>query len=443
MSGDLRALDDLIGRIGRGGAAPMDDATVQGLATANEELRVADEELRLQREQIARLLAERRAAGLQRQWLASMLPVPMVVTDRAGVVVSANAAAGQMLHIALAHLVRKPLPLLVHEEDRPQVRSLLGSATASGDPVRLRVRLLPRRSEPVVVDLAVTSDGWTAEEGELAWTFFLADESRPAAQASSRALALAGAFADMCWLPARAGGTQELLSRIADVTHRAVAAAEAVSVNLGSAAEPTAVASTSELAAAFDGAQVLAGTGPCVTASEAHETVVTGDVAADSRWAGLARTAAGAAVVSVLAVPVTGDEGLVGAVNLYSTRRDAFTEEDVDVAELLAAAGGAVLVEVAQKDRLRTLAAQLDQALTSRAVIDEAKGIIMARRGGTADEAFAFLSALSQQRNVKLRVLATALVEQTAASRPAPPAPAEERGANGAPARPGVSRRRS
>jgi AmiR/NasT family two-component response regulator len=102
--------------------------------------------------------------------------------------------------------------------------------------------------------------------------------------------------------------------------------------------------------------------------------------------------------------------------NWYRTVPGRFTEVQTQAAEVLALAAGAALEAVEETGRLRRLADQLDQALASRAVIDQAKGIVMARRGCTADEAFTHLAALSQQRNVKLRDLAAALVEQTAAA---------------------------
>ncbi|WNB85719.1 ANTAR domain-containing protein [Cellulomonas sp. ATA003] len=116
---------------------------------------------------------------------------------------------------------------------------------------------------------------------------------------------------------------------------------------------------------------------------------------------------------AVLAVPVVAGGEKVGCLNIYSAAAGTFTEAQAQAAEVLALAGGAALEAVAETTRLREVAAQLDQAMTSRAVIDQAKGIIMARRGGTAEEAFAHLAALSQQRNVKVRDLARALVVQT------------------------------
>ncbi|MFM9735972.1 ANTAR domain-containing protein, partial [Streptomyces niveiscabiei] len=70
-----------------------------------------------------------------------------------------------------------------------------------------------------------------------------------------------------------------------------------------------------------------------------------------------------------------------------------------------------VLHNVAEREALHALARNLEVALTSRAVIDQAKGILMARLGVDADEAFARLVTLSSRRNVKVRDLARLVVE--------------------------------
>jgi GAF domain-containing protein len=146
--------------------------------------------------------------------------------------------------------------------------------------------------------------------------------------------------------------------------------------------------------------------------------VVVDDVRADPRWPRLRSVWEGSPVASVLAVPVITRDGPAGGLNCYRTTPGAFTESQAQAAEVLALAIGAALDAVGETVRLRGLAAQLDRALESRAVIDQAKGIVMARRGCSADDAFAHLAALSQQRNVKLRDLARALVEQTAVASP-------------------------
>jgi len=83
----------------------------------------------------------------------------------------------------------------------------------------------------------------------------------------------------------------------------------------------------------------------------------------------------------------------------------------VHIAELFAAAVAAFVQDVRGRELLRALGQQLEQALESRAVIDQAKGIIMTRHGCTADEAFTCIVTVSRNRNTKVRDLAAELVE--------------------------------
>ncbi|MGY1710310.1 ANTAR domain-containing protein [Geodermatophilus sp. SYSU D00758] len=89
--------------------------------------------------------------------------------------------------------------------------------------------------------------------------------------------------------------------------------------------------------------------------------------------------------------------------NVYSDRPGVFTGGSVRLGEMVAAAVAAILREVAERAALGQLAANLERALTSRAVIDQAKGVLIARTGGSAEDAFDRLSRLSQALNARLR----------------------------------------
>jgi hypothetical protein len=352
-----------------------------------------------------------------------MLPMPILSTDVAGRIDQANAAAAALLNVPLVRLLGKPMVTFVQDGDRGAVRRALSALGA--DPVQLRVHVTPRRSAPAPVDLVLTSEVRVGEEPAVEWTVLTPGTAYAGAGPDVDPLRLAGAVADISRLPATTADPQALLSGLAQAAKSALDEFAAVSVNLGRPDAPTQVASTAHEAAVADGLQLRTGEGPCVDAYDDGETVVSPDVGADPRWPRLRSVWHESPVVSALAVPLMVGTERAGGLNLYSTATGAFTEAQAKAAEVLALAGGAALEAVEETARLRGLAVQLDKALESRAVIDQAKGIVMARRGCTADEAFTHLAALSQQRNVKLRDLARALVEQTTTTAP------------------GVSRRRS
>src|SRR5262249_37492567 len=102
----------------------------------------------------------------------------------------------------------------------------------------------------------------------------------------------------------------------------------------------------------------------------------------------------------------------LGALNLSSRDPDGFSKLDEDLLSLFTVPAAAAIVVVGRYFGARDLAAQLEQALQSRAVIDPAIGIIMPQSRCDADQAFAILSRASNNRNIKLRDLAAEIVMQ-------------------------------
>ena len=175
--------------------------------------------------------------------------------------------------------------------------------------------------------------------------------------------------------------------------------------------EPQRLGTDSREAQEFDGQQVLAGEGPCWQAYSSGNVVIADDVWQDYRWPALVRVASRGPVHSVLSLPVRDDVATIGVVNVYSGHTSAFGPSGRRIAELAAAAVAGVLQNVTERESMKQLAANLERALSSRAVIDQAKGMIMARLGVNADDAFARLVNLSSRLNVKVRDLAALVVE--------------------------------
>ncbi|PWW25264.1 GAF domain-containing protein [Geodermatophilus normandii] len=234
--------------------------------------------------------------------------------------------------------------------------------------------------------------------------------TEPAGDAGGVGMAMAQAFAELVLLPLDAGDEQRLLHRIVTVVRGAVPGATALSVNVGPPLEPQLLASDDTVAQVFDGHQMVAGEGPCQDAYEQRAVVVTADVTADDRWPRLRGLLTDGSVRSVLAVPAQLPDQRWMVLNVYSDRPGVFTGGSVRLGEMVAAAVAAILREVAERATLSQLAANLERALTSRAVIDQAKGVLIARTGGSAEDAFGRLARLSQALNVKLRDLAPMVV---------------------------------
>ena len=103
-----------------------------------------------------------------------------------------------------------------------------------------------------------------------------------------------------------------------------------------------------------------------------------------------------------------------GALNVYATKPDNFDQDAIILAQTFAGYAAVALANAHLYDVTATLAQHMQAAMANRAVIEQAKGIIMGDRRCTADEAFRILSKLSQDSNRKLRDVAAALVARAA-----------------------------
>jgi transcriptional regulator with GAF, ATPase, and Fis domain len=205
----------------------------------------------------------------------------------------------------------------------------------------------------------------------------------------------------------------EALQRIAEITLEAIPAADAVGMSmLDGDGEPTTAVYTDTESPEIDEAQYREGKGPCLDAWRHNKVFRIAQVeGCADEYPAFARACADHGVASTLSLPMAAGEVAVGAVNLYSKVADGFGDDDEALGIDLAAAGGAVLANVSAYWTAFELGEHLNEAMRSRAVIEQAKGILMAGTPGlTADDAFDVLRRASQRENVKLRDLAARIV---------------------------------
>ena len=205
---------------------------------------------------------------------------------------------------------------------------------------------------------------------------------------------------------------QAVLQRASEIAKRAMTGADEVSVTMKNG-HPTTVASSGALATEVDESQYETDSGPCLQAIAEGEVVLVADMATETRWPEYLPRAIAAGVGSSLSIPLPVDGAYVGALNSYSRTAHAFDQASVKLGQDLAAYAAIVLNNAGLYFTATTRADQLAEALRSRAVIDQAKGILMGARRCTAEEAFDILVRLSQQSQRKLRDVAQALVEET------------------------------
>lgn len=171
------------------------------------------------------------------------------------------------------------------------------------------------------------------------------------------------------------------------------------------------VTALDERFAALERVQEAAQAGPCVDAWRSGTVVAIDDLPhTPHRWEHYTQAAREAGVVAVAGVPMHGDGGSIGAVDLYCTARREWSPEDLASARILADMATGYVVHASELDRQRRLNEQLQEALDSRVAIEQAKGILAAGRGISVDEAFEVLRHHARSHSASLRSVAEAVV---------------------------------
>ena len=156
--------------------------------------------------------------------------------------------------------------------------------------------------------------------------------------------------------------------------------------------------------------QFASGEGPVVETLRYNEARHVPDTSAEGRWRGFCRAAAGAGLHSVVSLPLHTAQQPAGAVALYADHPCAFSGTAHDIALLFAAQGGAAVYNAGLYGACRQMTDNLQAALESRAIIEQAKGVLHAKLAISPDEAFELLRRSSQNTNQKVRVIAAQLV---------------------------------
>ena len=202
---------------------------------------------------------------------------------------------------------------------------------------------------------------------------------------------------------------EECLADIVQFTSRIVSDADEVTVSTFDRAVMRTRAATSEFARAIDRMQEQTREGPAREALRHPGGAVSGNLGDDARWPQFGRLAHGVGVLSALSVCMHLDREptrLLGTINQYARTTDAFDRADVEIAIVLAAHAAVAIDAVGKSEELENIKI----ALRTRDVIGQAKGILMARGGLTADQAFDALRRASQLLNRRLAEIATDVV---------------------------------
>lgn len=223
-----------------------------------------------------------------------------------------------------------------------------------------------------------------------------------------------------------ARSVEQFLHEMAVMAARMVSGGLSCGMTMQPSGKPVTVACSDQVAARVDEVQYELDEGPCLYAMRDGHMVRIKDTAEKAHWPEFEAQAARRGIRSCLALPLKAGGKPVGALNLYSRTASAFGIAEARRAENFAENASGALSLALRLASHAALIEQLRSSLTSRTVIDQALGIIMAKENCTQARAFAILRSASQNSNVKLRDVAGAVVTSITGEPPQPAPPFEE-----------------
>jgi transcriptional regulator with GAF, ATPase, and Fis domain len=174
------------------------------------------------------------------------------------------------------------------------------------------------------------------------------------------------------------------------------------------------VAASSEAARLLELFQIQSDQGPCLDCFRSGQPVTAADLAAEAqRWPRFAPTARTAGFAAVQALPMRLRDQVIGALNLFRATPGAFDPANVRVGQALADVATISLLHERGMRHSDTLNEQLQTALNSRVIIEQAKGKLAERLGLDMNQAFSLLRDHARSRNLRLSDLAQAVIDGT------------------------------
>src|SRR5579863_3896201 len=227
------------------------------------------------------------------------------------------------------------------------------------------------------------------------------------------------AFAELGRMKLGESDLRAVLGRVAELARQTLPGMAGASVTLVESYRAYTVAFSGQLALDLDETQYQEGFGPCLEVAQSAGTVTVPDMAAETRWPAFARQALAGGVRSSLSVALPLQEAVLGALNIYATEPASFDRDVIELARTFAGYAAVAIANARLYQITAALAEDMRRAMETRAVIEQAKGILVAQQHCTPEQAFELLTRLSQTTHRKLRDCAADLVTSTAEDRSA------------------------
>jgi transcriptional regulator with GAF, ATPase, and Fis domain len=227
---------------------------------------------------------------------------------------------------------------------------------------------------------------------------------------SPRISRAAEAFDELGRMSLRQHSMESLLQAVSELSKQVMPGNPETSVFIQDRRQRFTVVSTGQLAMDLDEVQYAEDQGPCLHAASSGELTEVPDTRTETRWTRYMQRAAERGNLSSLSVPLAIDDGVSGALNIYAREAHAFDHDARSTATRFAPYASVAVGNMHDYQGAKDMARNLEVALDTRAVIDQAKGILMERHKLTADQAFQLLVDASSRTNTKLRTIAERLV---------------------------------
>jgi GAF domain-containing protein len=216
---------------------------------------------------------------------------------------------------------------------------------------------------------------------------------------------LAEVFGDLAVEMQAQKGSTDTLQSIVEAAPKVVPGARWAGISLVQGTKIVSEVPTSRSVAELDQLQSDLNQGPCLTALREYHTVHIDDMRTETRWPDFGREALQRGTRSMLSFQLFVRSENLGALNLYSDEPGAFSEDSFLIGEILAQHAAVAMIGAAAET-------QFENALATRDVIGQAKGMLMQRDNLTGLQAFSLLTRASQQSNIKLVDVARWLVNE-------------------------------
>ena len=209
-------------------------------------------------------------------------------------------------------------------------------------------------------------------------------------------------------------GPYEVIDVLYRLTDQAVdvLGVDSAGVSLDDDGDLGADTASSGSAAAIEEMQAEVAEGPCYDAHRLGRQVTTADLTKEDRWAEYTPRALEVHCVAAAGIPMWAGDTVIGALNLYRTSPWQWQAEELEIAQVLANMAAGYVVNARTLSASNRLAEQLQRALDSRVVIEQAKGILAGRSGATPQEAFEVMRSYARRHGRKLREVAQEIVEE-------------------------------